>query len=115
MLLPLPLYAADVYPFAAWEVLLERFAGLPRFNSKAIKFQMGYLGRGHQCDIDQSGRILVPPQLRKHAGLEKDVVFVGVVTTFRLMEVGRFDKVVGEHDAEAALDRESGIFEDLEL
>lgn len=105
----------DVYPFSEWELLLERFAALPRFDSKAIKFQMGYLGRSHQCDIDQSGRILVPPQLRKHAALVKDVVFVGVNTTFRLMEVGRFEKVVGEHDAEAALVREHGIFEGLGL
>ena len=105
----------DGYPFAEWEILLEKFAALPRFDSRAIKFQMGYLGRSHQCDIDQSGRILVPTQLRKHASLVKDVVFVGVNRTFRLMEVGRFAKVVGEHDAEAALERDETMFEGLGL
>lgn len=105
----------DVYPYAEWEKLLERFASVPRFNAKAIKFQMGYLGRSHPCDVDQAGRILVPPPLRKHAELTKEVVFLGVNTTFRLMEKGKFEKVMGGHDAEAALDLDQGIYEDLGL
>jgi transcriptional regulator MraZ len=105
----------DVYPFAEWSKLLERFSTLPRFNAKAIKFQMGYLGRSHPCDVDPAGRILVPPPLRKHAELEKDVVFVGVNTMFRLMDSGKFAKVVSGHDAEAALDTGTGMYEDLGL
>jgi MraZ protein len=103
----------DIYPFAEWEKLLEKFAGLPRFSSKAIKFQMGYLGRSHPCEIDHAGRILVPQPLRKHAEIDKDVVFIGINTTFRLMERESFEKVVGGHDAEAARDSGHGIYEDL--
>jgi MraZ protein len=101
----------DVYPFAEWESLLRRFAAAPRFNAKTIKFQMGYLARSHPCTIDPAGRILVPPYLRQHAELKKDVVFLGVDPIFRLMDRERFEKVMGEHDTQAAED--PAIYEDL--
>jgi MraZ protein len=103
----------DIYPFAEWEKLLEKVAAKPSFSSKAIQFEMAYLGRAHPCEIDHAGRILVPQSLRKHAELDKDVVFVGNNTKFRLMERESFEKVVGGHDAEAARDPGKGIFEDL--
>ena len=28
--------------------------------------------------MDKQGRILIPPQLREHAGIERDVVIIGV-------------------------------------
>jgi MraZ protein len=31
-----------------------------------------------ECEVDDSGRILVPPTLRDHAGLTKDVVWAGI-------------------------------------
>lgn len=92
----------DVYPHAEWEKLLERFSHERKFNAEAIKFEMGYLARSHRVDIDAAGRILVPPSLRQHADLVKNVVFLGAERKFRVMEQGRFEKVVDEHDAEAA-------------
>ncbi len=101
----------DAYPYAEWERLLERFAGLPKFDAKAIKFELGYLARSHRCDIDAAGRILVPPALRQHAELRKDLVFLGAERKFRLMDRERFELVVSEHDAEAA--ENPGIYGDL--
>jgi MraZ protein len=108
-------HCVELYPFAEWEKLLARFATLPRFGASTSKFEMGFLARSHPCEIDQPGRILVPPPLRQHAGLEKDVVFAGVNTTFRLMERERFEKVMSEHDKEASLDRNHAIYEDVGL
>jgi len=101
----------DVYPHGEWQKLLERFAVLPQFSAKTVKFQIGYLARSHPCEIDGPGRILLPPLLRQYAGLKKDVVFLGTHTMFRLMDRESWVKVEGEHDAEAAEDR--AIYEDL--
>ncbi len=103
----------DIYPHAEWQKLLAKFEALPKFSPKAIRFQMGYLGRSHRSEIDSAGRILLPPALRQHADLKRDVVVSGHHTMFRLMDQVRYGKAMGELDAEAA--KNDGMFEDLDL
>ena len=103
----------DVYPYAEWQKLLVKFDALPKFSAKAIRFQMGYIGRSHRSEIDTAGRILVQPTLRQHAELKRDVVVTGHHTMFRLMDAERYVKLMGELDAEAAAD--DRMFEDLNI
>lgn len=103
----------DIYPYAEWQKLLAKFEALPKFGAKSLRFQMGYIGRSHRTEIDSAGRILLPPTLRQHAELKRDVVVSGHSTMFRLMDEGNYKKVMGELDAEAAED--DGMFEDLNL
>jgi len=101
----------DLFPQAEWQKLLDKVAALPRFSPTVTKFEMGYLARAHRCDIDAAGRILLPPVLRQHAGLMKDVVFLGIQSKFRLMDAERWSKVESEHDAEAA--ENPAMYQDL--
>ena len=103
----------DGYPQGEWQRLLGQFATIPKFTAKAAKFEMGYLARSHPCEIDEAGRILVPPVLRRYTGLKKDVVFLGLHMRFRLMDQESWAKVEGEHDARAA--ESPGYYEDLGL
>ncbi|MEA2748203.1 MAG: transcriptional regulator MraZ, partial [Myxococcales bacterium] len=36
-----------------------------------------YVSGAVECEVDDSGRILVPPTLREHAHLKKDVLWAG--------------------------------------
>jgi MraZ protein len=36
-----------------------------------------YVSGAVECDIDDSGRILIPPSLREHANLQKEVLWAG--------------------------------------
>ena len=103
----------EVYPYAEWQKLLAKFEALPKFSAKSIRFQMGYIGRSHRSEIDSAGRILLPPPLRQHADLKRDVVVMGQSHMFRLMDEGNYRKVMGELDAENAED--DGIYEELNL
>jgi MraZ protein len=103
----------DVYPYAEWQKLLAKFEALPKFGAKSLRFQMAYIGRSHRSEIDSAGRILLPPTLRQHAELKRDVVVSGHSTMFRLMDEENYKKLMGELDAEAAEDE--GIFGDLNL
>jgi MraZ protein len=55
----------------------ERLAKLPQFDRAVQKLRRIYVSGAVECDVDDSGRILVPPTLREHAGLEKDVLWAG--------------------------------------
>jgi MraZ protein len=73
-----------LFPLRAWEELEAKIAEMPQFEPNVVAFRRRYLSAAVECDIDKQGRILVPPQLREHASLEKDVVWAGMGKTAEL-------------------------------
>lgn len=67
----------DVYPVRAWEELEQKLAGLNAFDAEVIEFRRFYVSAAVECELDKQGRILVPPSLRAHAGMEKSVLWAG--------------------------------------
>lgn len=70
----------DAWPYAEWMKLEPSIAAKRRDHSPESMeyFDHFYLPGGQECQVDRQGRLLVPPSLRKFAGLEKEVVFTGV-------------------------------------
>ena len=64
-----------VYPMETWAVFTEKFASLPMSQSKAMR---PLFANAAKCELDSQGRIVIPQKLRKYAGLEKEVVILGV-------------------------------------
>ena len=67
-----------VYPFEAWEQLEERVAQMPQFDPNVVRLRRLYLSAAVDCEIDKQGRLLIPANLRQHAGLKREVVWAGV-------------------------------------
>ena len=51
--------------------------GLSSFDDRIRSVQRLLVGHADDVDLDAAGRILVPPALRRYAGLDKRVVLVG--------------------------------------
>jgi MraZ protein len=66
------------YTMPEWTAFEEKLAKLPQFDRAVQKLRRVYVSGAQEVDIDDSGRILVPPMLRDHAGLTKDVVWAGI-------------------------------------
>ncbi|MCR5527312.1 MAG: division/cell wall cluster transcriptional repressor MraZ [Lachnospiraceae bacterium] len=66
------------YTAQSWEKLQEKLAALPEFSKEARAVKRFYLAGAFTAEFDKQGRILLPANLREHAGLIKDVVLVGV-------------------------------------
>jgi len=43
-----------------------------------------YVASAQECPIDKLGRVLIPPTLRTHAKLEKEVIWAGMVKVIEL-------------------------------
>lgn len=69
-----------VYSPAAWEALQEKLKSLPLTRAEARAVVRFFFSGAAECEVDRQGRVLIPPNLRAHAGLEKDAVIVGVGT-----------------------------------
>jgi len=65
------------YAMPEWTAFEERLAKLPQFDRAVQKLKRIYVSGAVECEVDDSGRILVPPTLRDHASLTKDVLWAG--------------------------------------
>lgn len=64
-----------IYPEESWKVFTEKFASLPMTQSRAMR---PLFAKAAKCEPDSQGRVLIPQFLRAYAGLNKDVVIIGV-------------------------------------
>jgi len=67
-----------VYDMEQWHLLEEKLGSLPMSRKNARDFNRFLFGGACDGECDKQGRVLLPANLRKYAGLEKDVVIVGV-------------------------------------
>lgn len=67
-----------VYHMSQWTELEEKLRKLPLTDSNARGFVRFFFSGATECEVDKQGRILLPANLREHAGLDKDVILAGV-------------------------------------
>lgn len=72
-----------LFPRPEWEVFRAKIAGLPM---DAHWWRRIFLGNAMDVDLDSAGRILVSPELRMAAGLEKEVMLLGMGSHFELWD-----------------------------
>lgn len=67
-----------VYPLDEWQVLEKKLRNLPFTKADARAFARFFFSGATECELDKQGRILLPPNLRDHGQLQKDIVVIGV-------------------------------------
>ncbi len=65
------------YTMPEWVAFEEKLAKLPQFDRAVQKLKRIYVSGAVECEVDDSGRILIPPTLREHAQLSKEVLWAG--------------------------------------
>lgn len=72
-----------MFPRPVWEFHRDRIAALP---ISARPWQRIFLGNAVDVEMDTAGRILVPPELRQAAALDKQVMLMGLGTHFEVWD-----------------------------
>jgi len=67
-----------IYTMDEWHNLEERLKILPRSNENVRKHLRTVFGEAFGCEPDGSGRVLIPQKLRDYAGINKDLISIGV-------------------------------------
>lgn len=91
------------YPVAEWQSFEERLAKLPRFEPHVVRIKRLYVSGAIETPVDKNGRILLPPALRAYAGLERDILFAGMVDHIEIWSRERFRADVQASDEERAV------------
>jgi MraZ protein len=72
-----------VFPRPTWEEFRDRINALPM---EAVRWKRVFLGNAMDVDIDASSRVLIAPELRKSAGLDRDVMLIGMGSHLELWD-----------------------------
>lgn len=67
-----------LFPMEEWSLLEQKLKSLPFTRANARAFVRFFFSGATECELDKQGRILLPPNLRAYAGIERDVVIIGV-------------------------------------
>ncbi|MFA9463864.1 MAG: division/cell wall cluster transcriptional repressor MraZ [Velocimicrobium sp.] len=79
-----------VYPDKEWDSFVSELKSLPG-NKEARQLQRYFMAGAASMEVDKQGRILIPSKLREAVGLEKDVVFVGVLSKIEIWSKERWE------------------------
>ena len=100
-----------VYANEDWSAFEQKLTSLPLINKEARKFARFFLAGAAQVEVDKQGRILLPSNLRDFAGLEKDVVLVGVGSRIEIWSKENWEDM----DADSNMDDIAATMESLGL
>ncbi|MCX7115611.1 MAG: division/cell wall cluster transcriptional repressor MraZ [Gammaproteobacteria bacterium] len=75
-----------LYPKLAWQTIEEKLQSLPSFNPVARRVQRLLIGHATDVELDGSGRLLLSPELREYARLDKRVVMIGQGNKFEIWD-----------------------------
>ncbi len=67
-----------VYPSSEWVRLEQKLKQLPFTKRDSRAFSRLFFSGAMEVETDKQGRVLIPQNLREYAGIEKDVMFIGV-------------------------------------
>jgi MraZ protein len=70
----------------------DRIATLPASNPAVMEFKRVVIASSSTVSIDRAGRVSVPRELRHYAGLEREVVWAGVIDKVELWSKARWDE-----------------------
>ncbi len=87
-----------VFPVDRWEDEVVRLNRLPRTNRRNRNYTRSLFGGASDQELDRQGRIQVPASLRSYAGLDKDVVVVGVADRLEIWDAAAWSRVSVEAD-----------------
>ena len=87
-----------VYTNEEWQRFEEKLKTLPLTNKNARTFTRFFLAGAASVEVDKQGRILLPSVLREFAGLEKDVVLVGVASRIEIWSKDRWLQSISTYD-----------------
>ena len=100
-----------VYDNEEWKKFEEKLLSLPMMDKQVRQFTRYFLAGAASVEVDKQGRILLPAHLREFAGLEKDVVLVGVGSRVEIWSKDKWETM----NLDADMDEITGAMEGLGL
>jgi MraZ protein len=83
-----------LFPREEWAILEEKLKALPLTKHDARQFVRFLFSGATECEMDKQGRIILPPNLREFASIDKDAVVIGVSSRVEIWSKERWQSYV---------------------
>lgn len=90
-----------LYPMKSWEPIFSELSKLNDFDPKVREFRRYFLNGATVLELDSAGRLLLPPNLKEHAGLEKDIVLVAAMNKIEIWDKSKYQQFFESFSPEA--------------
>jgi MraZ protein len=91
-----------LYPMATWLPLAEKVSALPITDPDARSFRRMVFAEASHLELDGQGRILLPPDLRRYAELDREAYVIGVNTSIEIWSPERWEAQMALIDQDGA-------------
>lgn len=81
-----------IYPIKEWEKLSQSLQNLPLGKKDARAFKRTLASRALIGSFDQQGRVVLTKYLKDYAGIEKNVVIIGVFERIELWDLEKWQE-----------------------
>jgi len=81
-----------VYTYIEWQVIEEKVGQLSLVDRDIRAYKRFFISGACECSLDSQSRILIPPTLREHASLEKEVILAGQLKYFEIWDKVKFEE-----------------------
>ena len=88
-----------------WTNFEQKLRTLPISNKDARAFSRFFFAGAIDCEIDKQGRFLISSNLREFAGLDKDVVIVGMDSRIEIWSKEKWEKCDEDISADEIAER----------
>ena len=103
-----------IYSVNEWNAIVERLRTLPFTKKDARDFIRFFLSGATECEFDRQGRINITSPLVSYAGLNKNIVIIGVNDRLELWSEESWNNFFNENEDKLA-DIAEHLFESVDL
>ena len=90
-----------LYPVKNWEPLFADISKLNDFDPRVREFRRYFLNGATIVEPDTAGRLLVPPNLKAHADLQKDIILVAAVNKIEIWDSIKYKQLFDSFSTDA--------------
>lgn len=90
-----------LYTLREWQPLFDKIKGLNEFDPKQREFRRAFLNGATFVEPDTAGRILLPPNLKAYAELEKDIVIASSGNKMEIWDSNKYKKIFDSFSSDA--------------
>jgi len=80
------------YTMDEWKIMEDKLKKLPLTSKDARAFVRFFFSGANEVEPDKQGRVLIPQNLLEYAGIEKEIVSIGVSTRIEIWSKARWDE-----------------------
>ena len=81
-----------LYPHPAWEPIRTRVMSFPSLDRQFSVWKRLLVGFAQEVELDATGRLLVPPELREFAQIKREVMLVGQGSHYEIWDLEQWNR-----------------------